>query len=71
MSNKHCKQCEQPLKLKHLVRAEENNHHPPDLCYPCLCKKQGRKTSRERKVELAKRRARKREAAQKGLSGDG
>ena len=72
MSDKHCKQCQQPLKLKHLVRAAEGKHRPPDFCYTCLrTKKKGKKTSRERKIELAKKRAREREAAKKGLGGDG
>ena len=69
MSDKRCKQCKEPLKLKHIQRAKKNDHRPPDLCYPCLCGSTGKKTARERKIILAKERARKREAAAKGLSG--
>jgi len=69
MGDKRCKRCEEPLKLKHLLRAKENHHRPPDFCYPCLRETQGKKSSKERKIELAKKRAREREALKKGLSG--
>jgi hypothetical protein len=54
-----------------MIRAKENNHRPPDHCYDCLRKQVNKKTSRERKIVLAKKRAREREAAKKGLTGDG
>lgn len=71
MSTKRCNQCDEPIKLKHIIRANENEHRPPDFCYICLTKTKRKKTSRERKIELAKKRAREREAAKKGLSGGG
>lgn len=61
-SGHYCKQCDASIKLKHIYRAMDNKHQPPDHCYSCLSKKKGKKTSRERKVELAKQRAREREA---------
>jgi len=54
--------------LKNVIRARENDHRPPDLCYACLTAKRNKKTSRQRKIELAKKRAREREAQKKGLT---
>ena len=63
-----CKNCQRPLKRKQFVRAKENKHSPPEFCYTCLRKQKGLKTSRERKIERGKRRAREREAAKKGIA---
>jgi len=54
--------------LKHLLVASKRRHQPPEYCYKCLCKKKDKKTSRQRKVELAKKRAREREKLAKGIS---
>lgn len=61
LSEKKCRDCGKNIKLKHLQRAKDCGHRPPDHCYACLCAKKNKKTPRERKIELAKRRARERE----------
>jgi hypothetical protein len=68
LSDRRCKDCGEQIKLKQLIRAEENKHRPPDLCYDCICITLRKQTPRERKVELAKRRARERESAKKGTT---
>jgi hypothetical protein len=54
--------------LKHLLVAIEKRHEPPKRCYECLCKKKGKKTSKQRKLERAKQRQREREALAKSIS---
>lgn len=68
MSDVHCKRCGESIKLKHLVRARESKHRPPDLCYSCLCAEKNKRSPSERKIELAKRRAREREMAKEGTA---
>lgn len=68
MSDRRCKKCGDPIKLKHLIRAQENKHRPPDLCFDCDCGERRKPTPRERKIEAAKRKARAREAAKNGSS---
>jgi hypothetical protein len=68
MSDRTCKKCGDPIKLKHLIRAKENKHRPPDLCFNCDCAETQTPTPRERKITLAKQRAREREAAKKGFT---
>ena len=60
-SGRRCRACDRPIKLKHIERAARSSHQPPRHCYTCLAKKRGKKTARERKVELAIIRARERE----------
>jgi hypothetical protein len=68
MSSKRCTTCEQPIKLKHIKVASKNGHEPPALCYACLRRTKKKKTSRQRKVELAKKRQRERDKLKRGIA---
>ena len=63
MSDRSCRDCGAPIKKKLILTAKANKHQPPDRCYKCLCKQRNKKTTRERKVILAKERKRKRDLA--------
>jgi hypothetical protein len=61
LSSKACRSCGKGIKQKHLQQAKACGHKPPDLCYLCMCETKNKKTPRERKIELSKRKARERE----------
>lgn len=68
MGEKACSACGTAIKLKHTQVANRLKHKPPTLCYACLCRTKKKKTSRERKVEIAKKRQQEREALARGIA---
>jgi len=61
MSSNVCRSCGKGIKQKHLQRAKDCGHKPPVLCYSCTCAEKKKKSPRERKIELSKRKARERD----------